>query len=77
MTGQPETLVRFTELKVSPNTAPVKVEATIGAIPQEIERLRYRLISGDFHDSVDVKAMIVGELVYLTYKELITRKRLL
>ncbi len=77
MTTPTDSLVRFTELTATTNSVAVKAETTVGAIPQEIEQLRHRLVSGNFRDPVEVQTAIVGELVYLTYKDLITRKRFL
>jgi hypothetical protein len=77
MTEQTETLVRFTELKAAADSIPAKTETTVGAIPPQIEQLRHRLVSGEFRDPIEMQTAIVGELVYLTYKDLITRKRFL
>ena len=77
MTATPDSLIRFAELTSTANSVPVKAEVSVGAIPHQIEQLRHRLVSGDFRDPVEVQTAIVGELVYLTYKDLITRKRFL
>ena len=72
-----EPLVRFSELTPPANGDPAKPEVTTGAVPDQIERLHHRLASGEFRDSVEVTIAIVGELVYQTYKDLITRRRYL
>ena len=78
MTNENSTLlIQFNELQATANVSAANAESTVGAIPDEIEKLRHRLVGSDFRDSVDLKVMIVGELVYLAYKDLITRKRFL
>ena len=72
-----EPLVRFSELSGSQNAAATRADTAPPPIPADIELLRRRLVSGEFRDPVEVTVAIVGELVYLTYKDLITRKRLL
>jgi len=68
-------LVRFSELSGSPNAATTRIDAAPPPIPADIEMLRRRLVSGEFRDPVEVTVAIVGELVYLTYKDLVTRRR--
>lgn len=76
-----EALIRFRDLShansKSSATDPNPSVQPTPWIPEEIEKLRHRLISGEFRDPVEVTNMIVGELVYLTYKDLLTTKRTL
>lgn len=41
-----------------------------------IDQLRARLLSRDFHDSVEVKTAVLGELIYQCYIELQKRRYL-
>lgn len=77
MSADSESLVRFVELAATANGPAAVAQTTVGAAPAQIEQLRHRLVSGEFRDPVEVQTAIVGELVYLTYKDLMTRKRYL
>lgn len=41
-----------------------------------IEQLRFRLLNRDCHDSVEVRTVLLGELVYQCYVELTKRRYL-
>jgi hypothetical protein len=44
--------------------------------PEQIEKLRNRLINNPGSDSVEMRVVIVGELVYQCYKQLAKRRYL-
>jgi hypothetical protein len=70
-------LIRFNELKSENPLVSAPVDRSEDATtPTLIDRLRHRLVSRDYCDSIDVKTAIVGELVYHCYKELMKKSYL-
>ena len=72
-----DSLIRFDDLKVGPNTdrADIAQPETFPSA-QVIEQLRHRLIDPNYHDPVEIKIAILGEIVYFTYRELLKRRTL-
>lgn len=72
-----DSLIRFDDPKVDSNTARSDTpQPETFPSAQVIEQLRHRLISPDFHDPVEIKIAILGEIVYFTYRELLKRRTL-
>jgi hypothetical protein len=61
--------------KENPNTEP-KVYVDNSPSQRLLAHLRQRLVSGDYHDSVEVKTAILGEMIYLCYTECQKRRYL-
>ncbi|MDE2450668.1 MAG: hypothetical protein KGO22_16960 [Gammaproteobacteria bacterium] len=67
-----DSLIRFDDLKVSANRDTSQEDTFPSA--QVIEQLRHRLISPDYHDPVEIKIAVLGEMVYFCYRELAKRR---
>ena len=69
------TLGQKTAIKEKPTTPPkVYVEDSPGQ--RLLAQLRHRLVSGDYHDSVEVKTALLGEMIYILYTEFQKRRYL-
>lgn len=71
-----DSLIRFDHLKGGANKQPETAPTETFPSAEVIEQLRHRLISPDYHDPVEIKVAILGEIVYFTYRELMLRRTL-